>query len=107
MHDSMERTEAAADLASLFYTGDSTAAQKRDVERIQGPGPLESKGSIQPDQEDGCDTLWPSGEPRFLLAQLTINPSIDCLQQIASLISRAVSPRSTLWLSLRDLRTKL
>ena len=40
MHDSMERTEAAADLASLFYTGDSTAAHERDVERIQGPGPL-------------------------------------------------------------------
>ena len=49
MHDSMERTEAAADLASLFYTGDSTAAQKRDVERIQGPGPLRrAKGASSP-----------------------------------------------------------
>ena len=42
-----------------------------------------SKGS--PDREDGCGTLWPSGEPRFLLAQLTINPSIDSLLSIDSL----------------------
>ena len=49
MHDGMEGTEAAADLASLFYTGDSTAAQKRDVERIQGPGPLRrAKGASSP-----------------------------------------------------------
>ena len=49
MHDSMERSTAAAALASLFYSADSTAAHKRDVERIQGPGPLRrAKGASSP-----------------------------------------------------------
>ena len=37
MHDSMERSTAAAALASLFYSADSTAAHERDVERRPGP----------------------------------------------------------------------
>ena len=37
MHDSMERSTAAAALASLFYSADSTASHERDVERRPGP----------------------------------------------------------------------
>ena len=36
MHDSMERSTAAAALAGLFFSGDSTAAHQRDETRVQG-----------------------------------------------------------------------
>ena len=41
MHCSTERSTAAAALAGLFYTSDSTAAHsRRDETKTQGPGPF-------------------------------------------------------------------
>ena len=50
MHNSTERGTAAAALAGLFYTSDSTAAHsRRDETKTQGPGPLRRpKGASSP-----------------------------------------------------------
>ena len=76
--------EPSPDLASLFYTGDSTAAHERDVERIQGPGPLRrARGASAPIKKMAAT---PYGhQVNRVLAQLTIRPSIDSLLSIDSL----------------------
>ena len=52
MHNSTERSTAAAALAGLFYSSDSTAAHnRRDETKTQGPGPKKPPRAKKP---NGC-----------------------------------------------------